>query len=91
MADTQNMRRRLDGSIDIAHYDRIARDLRSHDQRAALDQVLNALEWLMKSFGLHLLMRIGRLGGRRGEGGSSAHHSLISRVSSKKAETDINA
>lgn len=91
MADTENIRRRLDGSMDIEHYDRIARDLRSHDQRAALDQVLNALDWLLKAFGSHLLLRIGRLAGRRGEGGSSAHHSLISRVTSKKVETDINA
>ena len=36
MTDTQTIRRRPDGSIDLEHYERTARCLRAHDQRAAL-------------------------------------------------------
>ncbi len=34
------VRRRLDGSIDLDHYDRIARDLRVRDQRAVLESLV---------------------------------------------------
>ena len=39
MTETQNIRRRPDGSIDFDHYVRIARGLRAHDQRAALSRL----------------------------------------------------
>lgn len=39
--------RRADGSIDYTHYDRVARDMRAHDLRAALGILIAPGNWLL--------------------------------------------
>lgn len=58
MTDNQSIHHRLDGSIDYDHYDRIARSLRSHDQRAALTLLATLFNWLLKALRSYPLMRI---------------------------------
>jgi hypothetical protein len=50
MTDPQNIRRRPDGSIDFDHYDRIARGLRAHDQRAVLARLAPPMVRLLRTF-----------------------------------------
>ena len=45
--DDPIIRRRDDGSIDIDHYDHIARGQRASDQRAALGKLIAPVTWLL--------------------------------------------
>lgn len=63
MTDTQNIRRRPDGSIDADHYDRIASGLRAHDQRAALAQLASPMVQLLLTLGSRPSARIRALFG----------------------------
>lgn len=49
MTHTQNIHRRPDGSIDFDHYDRIARGLRAHDQRAAMTRLAAPMIRLLRT------------------------------------------
>ena len=49
MTETQNIRRRPDGSIDFDHYVRIARGLRAHDERAALARLAPLMVRLLRT------------------------------------------
>lgn len=51
MTDSTSVRRRPDGSIDFDHYDRIARGLRAHDQRAALARLVAPVTRLLRTLG----------------------------------------
>ncbi|MFU8865422.1 MAG: hypothetical protein ACNA7O_16035 [Rhodobacterales bacterium] len=77
MTDNQSIHRRLDGSIDYDHYDRIARSLRSHDQRAALILLATLFNGLLKALRSYPVMRVrGLLGvGER----RLKHHDYIAR------------
>lgn len=48
MTDSQNIRRRPDGSIDHEHYDRVACGLRAHDQRAVLSGLAPSIARLLR-------------------------------------------
>ena len=43
--DDPIIRRRHNSSIDLDHYDRIARDLRARDQRTALKRLIAPVSW----------------------------------------------
>lgn len=58
MTDTQNIRRRPDGSIDHEHYDRVACGLRADDQRAALARLAPPIVQLLRTFGSRPSARI---------------------------------
>lgn len=57
MTDTQTIRRRLDGSIDYDHYDRMARSLRSHDQCVALEGLATCFKRLLIALWTYPLMQ----------------------------------
>lgn len=63
MSDPQNIRRRPDGSIDVDHYDRIARGLRAHDERAALARLAPPMVRLLRTLGSRPSARIRALFG----------------------------
>ena len=59
--DDPIIRRRDDGSIDIDHYDHVARDLRAQDQRTALGKLIAPVIWLLGAVRPELL-RVSRNG-----------------------------
>lgn len=56
--DSPQIRRRADGSIDLEHYERIARRLRGDDLRAGLARMKPPIAWLVRAIGIQPSARI---------------------------------